>query len=825
MRKSLLFTFLSLILFFCAKGQDIYTYTSATTGVPSYTDPNLASYTSLTAIGTGTTMPCASGFSGIDGFTPASYSVAGPCIQITLTAATGYTINATGFAAGLRSSAAGPVKARLAYSSDGVTWIDEGIDHVPLSSGACAISTAGTNNASWTTFCVTNTTLYFRIYPYGASSVGGSIQIYGLHIIGSVVNSSTITTPTITAGGPTTFCSGGSVTLHATTGAGFGYQWLLGGLPISGATNANYSATAGGAYTVNVTGPVFCLYTPSSISVTVNPLPTPVVTAGSATTFCASDSVVLTSSTGAGYSYQWYLGSLPIGGATTITHTANTTGNFKMQVTDALGCVGYSTPVAITVNPLPNANITSVGSPSICTGSSVVLNTTSNVGYTYQWYNTGTPIGGATASSYTANAAGSYTVKIIITATGCTETSSTPIVVVLNPVPTSNITVSGGLTFCDGGNVTLTAPSGAGYFYQWQNAGVNIAGATNVTYTAIASGTYKVTVTNSFGCPSTTATATAVVVNPNPAAVITPVGSATFCLGGNVVLNSTTGAGDTYRWYNGGTPIAGATNSSYTASASGSYTVKVTNVFGCNTTSAIQTVNAVPTPYIVAASATTFCEGNNVLLTANTSGATVGVTYQWKKNTVNVPGATAATYVATTAGVYTCFVNIAGSCAMTTVGIIITVTPSVIPVISFNGATLSTYNFYPSYQWYLNTVALVGDTTDIATAVGVGNYMVRVVDTNGCILLSSQYTVNYLAVKNINGYNEIKIFPNPAYDVVHISAPMELTAVISGLDGKVIIDHTTAKDINTAQLSPGIYMIMLYDESGNRVHVEKLLIQ
>ena len=122
-------------------------------------------------------------------------------------------------------------------------------------------------------------------------------------------------------------------------------------------------------------------------------------------------------------------------------------------------------------------------------------------------------------------------------------------------------------------------------------------------------------------------------------------------------------------------------------------------------------------------------------------------------------------------------------------------------------------------------MALVGDTTDIATAVGVGNYMVRVVDTNGCILLSSQYTVNYLAVKNINGYNEIKIFPNPAYDVVHISAPMELTAVISGLDGKVIIDHTTAKDINTAQLSPGIYMIMLYDESGNRVHVEKLLIQ
>jgi oligosaccharide reducing-end xylanase len=43
----------------------------------------------------------------------------------------------------------------------------------------------------------------------------------------------------ITPAGPTTFCSGGSVTLNANTGSGLSYQWLLNGNNISAATNQN----------------------------------------------------------------------------------------------------------------------------------------------------------------------------------------------------------------------------------------------------------------------------------------------------------------------------------------------------------------------------------------------------------------------------------------------------------------------------------------------------------------------------------------------------------------------------------------------------------
>src|SRR6185295_20323433 len=60
-------------------------------------------------------------------------------------------------------------------------------------------------------------------------------------------------------------------------------------------------------------------------------------------------------------------------------------------------------------------------------------------------------------------------------------------------------------------------------------------------------------------------------------------------------------------------------------------------------------------PSISAGDSLTFCAGDSVVLTANRVGTTT--TYQWKKDSVNIAGATMKTFVAKASGVYQCSVK------------------------------------------------------------------------------------------------------------------------------------------------------------------------
>ena len=155
----------------------------------------------------------------------------------------------------------------------------------------------------------------------------------------------------------------------------------------------------------------------------------------------------------------------------------------------------------------------------------------------------------------------------------------------VTPLPVATITPASATTFCEGGSVVLNANSGVGLSYQWQRDGSDIPGASGSSYTATVSGSYTVIVTAN-SC-SKTSLAEAVTVTPLPVATITPAGATTFCDGGSVVLNANSGVGLSYQWQRDSSDIPGATGSSYTASASGSYTVVVT-ANSCSKTSLAQ---------------------------------------------------------------------------------------------------------------------------------------------------------------------------------------------------------------------------------------------
>ncbi|NBP40922.1 MAG: PKD domain-containing protein, partial [Betaproteobacteria bacterium] len=213
----------------------------------------------------------------------------------------------------------------------------------------------------------------------------------------------------------------------------------------------------------------------------------------------------------------------------------------------------------------------------------------------------------------------------------------------------ASITPSGSTSICQGSSVTLNATAGNGLSYQWFLNGSAISGATNSSLVANSTGSYTVRVSESANCFYTSA-AVSLTVNALPAATITAAGATTFCQGASVTLNANTGSGLSYQWLLNNTAIAGATNASLVATAQGSYTVTVTNLNGCSATSSATSVTVRSLPIATITGASSFCQGANTVLSANTG---TGRTYQWRRNNVNIIGATSANYTVVTAGTYT----------------------------------------------------------------------------------------------------------------------------------------------------------------------------
>jgi hypothetical protein len=343
----------------------------------------------------------------------------------------------------------------------------------------------------------------------------------------------------ITPNGPTTFCQGGSVLLTANSGSS--YYWS------TGATSQSITVTASGSYTVTVASSVS-----APVSVIVNPLPAATITAGGSLTFCQGGSVTLTSSSGS--SYLWTPGN-----QTSQSIAASSSGSYAVRVTNSNGCSATSSAKTVTVNSLPVVTVSPPGPLSLPQGGSSQL--TASNGSSYLW----TP-GNQTTQTITVNTTANYMVRV----TNSNSCSATSAPVVVNVAGSgggggvATITPDGPTTFCQGGNVSLTANAGSGY--QWST------GQTSQAITVSTSGSYVVTVTSSGSTASSVPTT--VTVNPLPTATISANGPTSFCQGDNVTLTSSSGS--SYLWTPGN-----QTTQSVVKNSSGSFTVRVTNSFGC----------------------------------------------------------------------------------------------------------------------------------------------------------------------------------------------------------------------------------------------------
>lgn len=202
---------------------------------------------------------------------------------------------------------------------------------------------------------------------------------------------------------------------------------------------------------------------------------------------------------------------------------------------------------------------------------------------------------------------------------------------------------SGGAT----GSIDLTISGGtAPYSYSWST------GASTEDLSGIGSGFYKVTVEDSKGCTATASYTVTTETFQVPRTVVQPT-----CHGdtnGSITLLEPIGgtAPYTFSWSNG------ATGTSLTDLAPGSYSVTVTDATGCSKTFSISI--SAPTPIAATASVSSVAcnEDGSYVIDLSVSGGTGPYQYQWSN------GASTEDLQGLSGGTYTVVITDANGCAV-----------------------------------------------------------------------------------------------------------------------------------------------------------------
>ncbi len=332
--------------------------------------------------------------------------------------------------------------------------------------------------------------------------------------------------------------------------------------------------------------------------------------------------------------------------------------------------------------------------------------------------------------------------------------------------------------------------SKAGVSYSWTGPNTFSATIQNpfiANATSANTGTYHAIFTLANGCADTVnVPATVSPLTGPPIINISVSPSDTICAGANITLTATVSnaSSPAYQWRRNGVDITGATSSGLTTGFVNNgdiITCKVTSASLCQPVdSAISNaitmhVLLIPPPNLTLI---TYAIGDTMTFSGHITNGNTGLTYQWTRNGINIPGAVQSSYTtwALNPGDIICL-------------IVHSSVPCTIPDSAIACTTITT---------------------------GISN------------LQSSK--------------NNILIYPNPASSVLYIEATQKVNINITSIEGKVLLHNTSSTpsltsregaeggrvmerpgEVDISSLAPGIYLIRVYDKDGLLLKVEKLV--
>ncbi len=672
-----------------------------------------------------------------------------------------------------------PISGSLSVCVGAATPLTDVVTGGTWSSANPGVGTVSASGIVTATGIGTTTISYIISNGCGSNSVAAEITV------------NTLPAAPTSISGTASLCAGGTTPLSNATAGGVwtstnpsvgtvGTSGIITGIG-TGTTTISYTLTNG------------CGSTAAMLVVTVNPLPTtPAAISGTRSVCEGGATTSLSDVTAGGIWSSVNTAIATIGTSGLVTSVSAGTTTISYTITNS--CGSTAAVAIVTVNSFPVTPAAITGSTIVCAGAANTL-TDATAGGTWSSTNTGIAAVGSTGI-VTGLAGGTSTISYALT-NSCGSTAVATDVTV-NPLPVSPAPISGAAAICLPGTTSLSDATTGG---SWSSSNTSVASiGTDGLVTGIAAGTTIISYAASNSCGTLAATV-AVIVSSGPVTPASISGVLTLCSGGATTALSNPTPGGTWSSSNSGVATIG-TSGLVTSVSVGTTTISYTETNGCGSiaTSAIVTVNALPTtPAAITGTATLCAGGGTTSLTdatgggswssTNTSIATVGST---GIITGISPGTSAISYTES---------NSCGAIAATRV---VTVNPlpavpaaiSGITALCDGGATTTFSDAVTGGTWTsTNTGVAVVGTSGIVTSISAGTSTISYTLTNSCGTLAA--TVNVTV-------NPLPVTPSPISGTTTLCAggTTTLTDIVTG--GSWTSTNTSVATISTSGIVSGI---------------------
>jgi len=603
----------------------------------------------------------------------------------------------------------------------------------------------------------------------------------------------------------------GSITITVSGGTSPFTYILDGGTPVVGPSPYTFNNVSAGPHSIQITDASGTCSTTVNVTVVQNSI---TATASTTATSCPSannGTIVIGSASGAG-PYTFSLdGGAAVPGTIPFTFSNVSPGNHTVVVTDlSSGCATAPISVNVAAGPALTAVATSTGTACAGTNNGTITITSASGTGPYSFsLDGGAPVPGSLPFTFSNVSAGSHTIVVSETSTGCVTPPIT-VIVAAGPGPAGNATTAP--TSCpsvNNGSVTVNATAGTAPFTFTLNGGSPQSGSNPYTFTNVPAGTHTVVITDNYGC---SVTINNIVVAAGPVLNALTVAGATSCNGasnGTIIVSPTSGTAPYTYSLNGGPPQSGPAPFTFTGVPAGSHTVVVADAVGCVSNPISVVVVAGPNLSTTATAGDVLCNGGNTGSITVTQPSVGDPPFEYSLDGTNWQSSNVFTGLA--AGNYTVYFREGNGCqGSLSISVNeptpVTATVSSIPAVC-NGQSNGVINVaagggVPGYQYSIDGGA--NWQSGSSFTVAAGNYTVLIRDVNGCTI-SRTVSVTEPAALTANS--------NTANASCDGGNDGRITVNATGGNGnyEYSVDGVNFQPSNVFNVAPGSYTITVRD--------------